>query len=158
MFLPAQMPREQLFCLLSALLAKGRQSVHVVGQQGYQVRMSGIEGSIRTPLYNETFNVSQYNFWNGTRIEYVFDFKNQRKVIHPLRSLLIIALKAIGSNKIEYGVSNGSLKTLNMTNMTKDEKRPFGFPTGWTVMQGGNGNKYRMCGNSVCGTIFFNLK
>ena len=160
MFLPAQMPREQLFCLLSALLAKGRQSVHVVGQQGYHVRMSGIEGSIRTPLYNETFNVSQYNFWNGTRIEYVFDFKNQRKVIHPLRSLLIIELKAIGSNKIEYGVSNGSLKTLNITKIDKGEKRSLEYPKGWAANVGSAGNAFSACdrkGNLICGTIVFHL-
>ena len=122
--------------------------------------MSGIEGSIPTPLYNETFNVSQYNFWNGTRIEYVFDFKNQRKVIHPLRSLLIIELKAIGSNKIEYGVSNGSLKTLNITKIDKGEKRSLEYPKGWAANVGSAGNAFSACdrkGNLICGTIVFHL-
>ena len=104
------------------LYFKGYQSLHVIGHQRYQVKIHEIEGSIRTPLFNETFDAKQYNFWKGTRIEYVIEFKNHRKVIHPLMSILVIEFTAIGSNKIEYSVSNGSLKTLNMTEITREER------------------------------------
>ena len=88
----------------------------------------------------------------------MLDFKNLRKVVHPLNSLLIIEFTAIGSNKIEYSVSNGSLKTLNITNMTiKEEKRSVKFPKGWGAVPK---NFYSACdnnGDSVCGKIKLNL-
>ena len=94
-------------------------------------------------------------------MEYVLDFQNHRKVIHPLRSILVIEFTAIGGNKIEYSVSNGSLKTLNMTDITRKERRSFEFPTGWEaagipLME----KTYSACdnkGNSICGRISLNL-
>ena len=84
-----------------------------------QVKIHELEGSIETPEFNKTFDAKAYIVWNGTRIEYVLDFKNHRNVIHPLMSILVINFTAIGSNKIEYSVSNGSLKTLETTDKTK---------------------------------------
>ena len=147
--------------IINSTLTKGHQSLHVTSQQGYQVRIHEIEGSINSPLFNETFNAKQYNTWNGTRIEYVLDFKNHRKVIHPLMSILVIELTAIGSNKIEYSVSNGSLKTLNMTEITREERRSLEFPSGWEAPGVPMKEKtYRSCDykeNSVCGNISLNL-
>ena len=147
--------------IINSTLTKGHQSLHVAGQQGYQVKIHEIEGSIRSPLFNKTFDAKQYNFWNGTRIEYVLDFKNHRKVIHPLMSILVIEFTAIGSNKIEYSVSNGSLQTLNISDITTKERRSLEFPTGWEALGVPMVEKtYRACdhrGNSVCGNISFNL-
>ena len=119
--------------------------------------MHEIEGSIHTPGFNKTFEAKQYDVWNGTRIEYVLDFKNQRKVIHPLSSILVIEFTAMGSNKIEYSVSNGPLKTLNIAGITKKEKRSLEYPRGWSA---DGENAYSACNakeDSVCGTIRLRL-
>ena len=77
--------------------------------------MHDIQGRIYTPGFNETFNAEENKTWNGTRLEFELDFKNPRKVIHPLDSLLVIEFTAIGRNKIEYSVGNTSLKTLDIS-------------------------------------------
>ena len=61
----------------------------------------------------------------------------------------------MGSNKIEYSVSNDPLKTLDITNLTKEKKREIKYPPRW-----GPGNFYSICddhGDSVCGRIKLNL-
>ena len=94
---------------------KGLQSIPIASQGGFKVTMHDIQGRIYTPGFNETFNAEENKTWNGTRLEFELDFKNPRKVIHPLDSLLVIEFTAIGRNKIEYSVGNTSLKTLDIS-------------------------------------------
>ena len=134
---------------------RGLQSIPIASHQGYKVNMHDIEGSIHTPGFNETFNAGEYRTWIGTRLEYVFDFKNLRKVIHPLKSILEIEFTVVGNNKIEYRVSNDSLKALDIT----DNKWSLKLMKGWP---GRKHAVYRRCNKTneeliLCGKIEFQL-